>query len=478
MTDHAFCVHGHFYQPPREDPLTGEIPVEPGSAPYPNWNERIHDHCYRPNAELGNFEQISFNIGPTLVSWLAEHHPETLRLIIEQENRNYSHYGVGNGMAQAYNHTILPLACREDKVTQVRWGIADFVCRFGHPPAGMWLPETAVDEETLLVLAENGILFTILAPWQVEEADIDIRQPYRVMLPGGKEITVFLYDQDLSTRVSFDPGATIDGDGFIRYGLLQKYTHDEFRNGKPQFLMVASDGELYGHHQPYRDKFLAYLLDGALKKYPISTNYPGRWLREHPAREIIRVRNNTSWSCQHGVTRWMDACGCTPHGEWKNQLRQAFLKIADLVDGIYLGYISEFLDSPWELRHQYHHVLCGMKTVGELLDGDFGIQVSEREQKIIHLLLSAQYERQRMFTSCGWFFDDFDRIEPKNNVAYAAQAIWLTYRASGEDYSSKAIEALSAVRSWRTGVRGDVVFKNYLERAQRQQLQPTTWIPG
>ena len=190
----AFCVHGHFYQPPRKDPITGQIPLEPGAAPFRNWNERIHFQCYQPNAEEGNFERISFNIGPTLAQWMAETHPDNLKQIIEQDQYNYQKYGVGNAMAQSYNHTIMPLALRHDKITQVRWGICDFETRFGHAPSGMWLPETAVDIETLEVLVECGIEFTILAPWQADTDRLDASQPYVVDLINGKKITVFFYN--------------------------------------------------------------------------------------------------------------------------------------------------------------------------------------------------------------------------------------------------------------------------------------------
>ena len=202
MSNHAFTVHGHFYQPPREDPLTGKIPHEPGATPYLNWNERIHDHDYKPNAVLGNFERISFNVGPTLLDWMAEYDPRTVQQIVEQDRWNIERNGIGNAIAQSYNHTILPLASREDKITQVRWGIADFAHRFGHAPLGMWLPETAVDEETLQILADNKILFTILAPWQADTNLLDTSQPYQVPLKNNKSISVFFYDQDLSTRVS------------------------------------------------------------------------------------------------------------------------------------------------------------------------------------------------------------------------------------------------------------------------------------
>ncbi len=226
----AFCIHGHFYQPPRENPITGQIPVEPGAAPYLNWNEKIDAQCYRPNAQLGNFEQISFNIGPTLMDWLGSHDPSTLASIIEQDQLNVRQYGVGNAMAQSYNHTILPLSSRRDKITQVLWGMADFEYRFGHRPQGLWLPETAVDDETLEVLAECGIEFTILAPWQTGAHNLDSKHPYWVRLKDGKKIAVFFYNQDLSTRISFDPGATENADRFLLEGLLPRY---EMRKGRP-----------------------------------------------------------------------------------------------------------------------------------------------------------------------------------------------------------------------------------------------------
>ncbi len=212
MSIRAFCVHGHFYQPPREDPFSGVIPLETGAAPYHNWNERINAECYRPNAEWGNYRKISYNFGPTLLTWMENQDPSTYARIIEQDRDNFKHFGVGNAIAQGYNHTILPLGSRLDKVTQIRWGIADFEFRYGHKPLGLWLPETAANLETLSILAENGIEFTLLAPWQAGEASARSSLPYWVDLPEQRKIAVFFYNQDLSTRVSFDPGATINAE--------------------------------------------------------------------------------------------------------------------------------------------------------------------------------------------------------------------------------------------------------------------------
>lgn len=476
MNQLAFAVHAHFYQPPREDPLTGEIPQEPGAMPYRNWNERIHDHCYRPNAIQGNFERISFNIGPTLMDWMADYDIRTVERIIEQDRWNLERNGMGNAMAQPYHHTILPLASTEDKITQIRWGLADFQHRFGHSPTGMWLPETAVDDETLQIMAENGIEYTILAPWQAQSSMLDVSQPYSVTLSNGKSFAVFFYDQDLSTLISFDPSATVNADQFIKDHLFPRFAI----NGKDaaQLILVASDGELYGHHQPFRDKFLTYLMGGAISNHPIEPTYPALWLKQHPPLKNILVRPFTSWSCHHGVTRWMGVCGCTSHGEWKAPLRQAMREIALLIDEQYLKALDKVVPDPWELRHQYIHVILHNLTLRELIASLAIPMPDDIHLKQIGLLLAAQYERQRMFTSCGWFFDDFDRIEPRNNVSYLAQAVLLTYQATGVDLSMKASIWLKPVKSWRSGVRADLIFNNHLQRGKErlQQRFPDTLL--
>lgn len=471
----GFCIHGHFYQPPREDPLTGEIPVEMGANPYKNWNEKIHDQCYRPNALLGNFKRVSFNIGPTLVEWMAGYDAITLHQIIEQERMNFEQQGVGNGMAQAYNHTILPLASKQDKITQIRWGLGDYLHRFGHQPSGLWLPEAAVDEETLEVLVEQGMEFVILAPWQAHEPHLDTTQPYLVKLTNGKEITAFFYDRDLSTRISFDPPSTVNADEFIVKFLLPKYRKEGGKTEpQPQLIMAASDGELYGHHQHFRDKFLSHLMSGALKNHPVEPTYPALWLKKHPAKKYIHLRYPTSWSCHHGVTRWMGSCGCTDHPAWKAPLRQAFNEIAYVLDEHYEHTMGEYFSDPWEVRHQFIQVLLRQVKLEEWVQELSKRSLKSEDIRKISLLLSAQFERQRIFTSCGWFFEDFDRIEPRNNVAYSAQAVWLTYLATGVDLTSKAMGWLRQVKSWRTGLRGDVVFSQYLQRLRsgEQQLYP------
>ena len=364
---YAFCIHGHFYQPPREDPLTGTIPQEPGAAPFDNWNERINHQCYQPNAELKNFEGISFDIGPTLAEWLAQADPLTLQRIIEQDHVNMRRYGVGNAMAQAYNHTILPLASTLDKWTQIKWGLEDFKYRFSHHPCGMWLPETAVDLETLDILAQNDIQFTILAPWQAKVKNLDVSQPYWVNCFEGRRMIVFFYHQDLSTRISFDPGATANADLFLQQILLPQFENQDGKSRKDQLLLIASDGEAYGHHHPFRDKFLSYLLNRAVPGQEIRKSFPALWLETHPPLETIQIRENTSWSCHHGVKRWAMACGCAENGTWKHPLRLAFNRIARDLDRLYLKQLSPYLANPWQLRHEFIAVINGRVTETEFI---------------------------------------------------------------------------------------------------------------
>ncbi len=303
MSEVAFCVHGHFYQPDREDPISGSIPNEMGAIPFKNWNELIYHHCYKPNAELKNFEKISFNMGPTLVGWMEKTHPDTKLSIINQHKQNFEKHGVGNAMAQPYHHTILPLASYQDKLTQILWGIEDFKRLYGNPPTGMWLPETAVDLETLSIMAENDIEFTILAPWQADTENLDVTQPYWIELPNNRKIAVFFYHREMSTLISFNPTSTINADRFVKEIIVPNLGSSDNSNSK-KILIVATDGELYGHHQSFRDKFLAQLMNGALADHKINHTFPALWLRNNPPVKTIKIRDNTSWSCHHGVARW------------------------------------------------------------------------------------------------------------------------------------------------------------------------------
>ncbi len=470
MVKHAISIHGHFYQPSREDPNTGEIANEEGAQPFRNWNEKIHDDCYRPNAELGNFGRISFDLGPTLINWMLSYDPATLASIISQERANYIRYGVGNGMALPYHHTILPLAARHDKITQITWGIQDFITRFGHAPAGLWLPETAVDVDTLLLLAENGIEFTILAPWQVAESDLEPGKPYWIELPGERRLAVFIYEQDLSMRISFDSVSTSNADQFVSDHILPAFSP----NGRPksgdQLLILASDGELYGHHQPFRDKFLAYLTSNRTIQRGYEVAYPGLWLRRNLPEETVHILPNTSWSCHHGIARWKEPCDCTPNGDWKTQLRKAMDRIAAAIDEQYLQVVSPYLNDPWQLLYRYIDVLHGKVSLRELITDIFEIHADPDGLRRLDYILRAQLNKQRMFTSCGWFFEDFDRLEPRKNVIYAAQAVWWTRLATGADFIPQARQWLSLVKSWRSGLSADLVFNGQIDRVRYEQL--------
>ncbi|MBQ6508210.1 MAG: DUF3536 domain-containing protein [Flexilinea sp.] len=459
ISKQSFCVHGHFYQPPREDPFTGRIPIERGAFPFDNWNEKIYDQCYRPNAELGNFSRISFNIGPTLANWMEEVHPDTYHKIIEQENEAHEKTGLSNAMAQAYNHTILPLATRADKETQVRWGLIDFEHRFGHRPQGMWLPETAVDLETLQVLAEAGVEFTILAPWQANtRKPVNPGRPYSVSLGGGKRISVFFYDSDLSMKVSFMPEATVNADGFVYEHLLPQYNKT---SRVLNYRLIASDGELYGHHQPLREYFLHWLTTGALTDQPIDCVFPAQILRQYPPTLSVRIKDNTSWSCHHGVKRWDSECPCAEHGEWKHGMRHAFDRIAEYVDTEMQKALDPYGLDLQEFRNEYAYVLTGQETAAGQLRRLIGKELPKEEEEKLLSLMKAQYERQRMFTSCGWFFGDFERIEARNNLAYAAMAVYLLEEVTGnKDYYRKIHRALTRVVNGTTGVRASTIFSN------------------
>lgn len=472
MTLRSVCIHAHFYQPPREDPLTGEIPPEPGAAPFTNWNERIHAECYQPNAQAGNFGRISFNLGPTLCNWLQAYQPETLRRIVAQDQLNRQRFGVGNALAQPYHHTILPLAKRAEKIVQVAWGIADFERHFGRKPQGMWLPETAVDLETLSVLAEQGIEFTILAPWQGQvesqagRAEINPGEAYRVALPDGKDITVFFYHRDLSAGLSFNPSWSVNADAFVQRELAPRFDADKMQRGEPQLMLIATDGELYGHHQPFRDHFLAHLVNGASAGLGLNCTYPALWLRENPPRRNAEIHEKTSWSCHHGVMRWMGDCECSPgDGVWKAYLRQAFNRLAEALDGLYTASARGLGIDPLELLKGYIGVIQGVLPLADLVAQLAGRRLPSADLERLSLLLQSQWQRQRMFTSCGWFFEDFARLEPRYNVACAAQAVRLAYLATGVNLAAQARRDLKHVVSHQTGLRGDMVFDWQMTRA-------------
>ncbi len=468
------CLHGHFYQPPREDPFTHLLPIEPGATPFINYNEKITSECYRPNAEAGNFEAISYDLGPTLASWLEQEHPDVYQRIIDGDRIHMERYGVGNALAQVYNHTILPLATTRDKRTQIAWGLQDFRHRYGHDAHGMWLSETAMDVESLDLLAQFGITYTVLAPWQAA-TPIDPTEPYLVRLHNGRSITVFFYNGPLSGGVSFDWNTTSDAELFAASYLPQHLVASKRDAGEAQLILIATDGELYGHHKPWRDKFLTHLIQHGAPEYGFEVCTLERYMRLHPATQEVELRAPSAWSCGHGVARWSTGCECTEgDSSWKEALRLALDNLAERGDQLFEQYAGETLSDPWVARDAYLPVRNGWETV-EHFWTQYGkhhappddLQGAQRTL----LLLEAQYYQQYSFTSCGFFFEDLDRIEPRNDIAFARRAISLYWQALGVDLQRNFLRDLQAAESWRSHLTGADLYRQ-LPVLHRDQLPP------
>jgi alpha-amylase/alpha-mannosidase (GH57 family) len=433
---HPIAIHGHFYQPPRENPFTGEVPVEQGAAPYHDYNEKITAESYRPNALAGNFDRISFNIGPTLIGWLDRHDHETYRRIQEADRVGRQAGGAGNAIAQSAHHTILPLARRRDKITQIKWGIASFIHRFGRQPRGMWLPEMAVDLVTLEILSRRGLSFTILSEDQVQGEVHGEAGPYRVRLPGGGFFAVFVRDRQLSNQLSFDTDRITDG---------RQWLADQVR-ARQGLTLIATDGETFGHHQQHGVQLLADVLrDEAESPYQIVTL--ADYLRTHPPTREIEITERTAWSCSHHLGRWDKGCGCTPgDNSWKPILRSALDLLADEIDAIYLYELRRSFSRPWLLVDQYIDVVLGVADMGMLIRENTAAKLTTAQNMRIGKLVQAQLHRQRMFTSCGWFFEKLDRPEPRYVIAQAMRAIQLVRQATGTELGPDFREALCAAR--------------------------------
>lgn len=459
------CLHGHFYQPPRENPFTNQIPREPAATPYINFNEKITAECYKPNADAGNFDALNFDLGPTLANWLDKAHPEVLHRIIAADRQHVARYGVGNAMAQAYNHTILPLATTRDKHTQIAWGLSDFRHTYGREATGMWLAETAVDLEALDVLAQHGITYTVLAPWQAASA-IDPSEPYRVRLFNGRSITVFFYNAPLSGGVSFDWNTTSNADLFAAYYLPDQLEQNKREKGQAQLILIATDGELYGHHRPWRDKFLSHLINFGAPAYGFEVCTLERYMRMHPATREIELRLPSAWSCNHGIARWAGGCECTEgDSSWKGGLRHALNNLATRGDQLFEQFASTTLRDPWVARDAYLPVRSGWESV-ESFWQRFGRPgrnetPDERERLVQRTmqLLEAQYYQQYSFTSCGFFFEDLDRIEPRNDIGFARRAISLYWQALGVDMQRDFLSDLRVAKSWRTSLTGAEMYR-------------------
>jgi hypothetical protein len=469
------CMHGHFYQPPREDPFTGQLPVEAGATPFINYNEKITSECYRPNAEAGNFETISYDMGPTLAAWLEQAHPDVYHRIIDSEYRHMQRYGVSNAMAQVYNHTILPLANARDKRTQILWGLQDYRRRYGHDAHGMWLAETAVDIESLDIMAQCGITYTVLAPRQAA-TPIDVTEPYSVQLYNGRRMTVFFYNAPLSGGVSFDWNVTNDANIFATSYLPKHLVPGKSVDGEPQLLLIATDGELYGHHKPWRDKFLEYLVNTGAPNSGFELCSLEYYMQMYPAFKEAQIHVPSAWSCDHGVARWSSGCGCTEgDSSWKGPLRLALVRLAGRSNRLFEQFTKETLKDPWAACDDYLALHNGWETLESFWSrhGKYPLQSADAEPlqraQCTQLLLEAQYYLQYSFTSCGFFFEDLDRREPRNDIAFARRAISLIWQALCIDLQRDFVRDLQASRSWRTHLTGADLYRQ-LPAVQRDLL--------
>jgi alpha-amylase/alpha-mannosidase (GH57 family) len=299
-----------------------------------------------------------------------------------------------------------------------------------------------------------------------------MNQPGWVELGNNQKIAAFFYHQGLSTRVSFDPGSTSNADDFLVKLILPEFVNGNKPIDQDKLLIVASDGELYGHHQKFRDQFLSRLTTESMKGKPVTRSTPAEWLQKHPPRQAVSIVQRSSWSCHHGISRWSENCGCTPHSDWKAPLRAALDHVAVIIDPVFEDLVGKYGISPYELRDEYIQVMLGMISMEEFLHQKLNQKTSAQDYRRVAFLLRAQYERQRMYTSCGWFFDDFDRIEPRNNVKYAAQAVWLTLQADGDLNLAPLMNAFKKVISPRTNLRADEVFLDHIHASQ------SAWADG
>jgi alpha-amylase/alpha-mannosidase (GH57 family) len=476
------CIHGHFYQPPRDNPWLEAVEVQDSAAPDHDWNARVTRECYAPNCRarlldgqskianlLNNYAWISFDIGPTLVAWMAECAPGVLRGVVEGDRLSRERRGGhGNALAQVYNHVIMPLASPQDKRTQVEWGIADFRARFGRDPEGMWLAETAVDLASLEVLAGAGVRYTILAQhqarrwrrigttdWTPKGAAIDPSQAYRCQLPSGNSIALFFYDDAISRAVAFEKLLDSGEKFFTR--LLQGF--DTSRN-HPQLVHIATDGESYGHHHAHGDMALAYALDRLSKEPAVRlTNY-GEFLELHPPQWEVEIHENSSWSCKHGVERWRSNCGCNMgrgwHQEWRGPLRLAFDQLKKHLDRLFATRGRECFPDPWAAREAYIRVILDRNPAGvrQFLQAHAHPDLDEILIRNALWLLEMQRQAMLMYTSCGWFFDEISGLETTQCLRYAARAIQLArhFQHEFEDEFVQLLEkAPSNVREYQNG---------------------------
>ena len=491
-------IHGHFYQPPRENPWLEAIELQDSALPFHDWNERINKECYNPNSVskivdsrnrildiVNNYEHISFNFGPTLLSWMEQFAPLTYERIIKADIESIAeHDGHGNAMAQVYNHIIMPLANENDKITQVKWGIKDFEYRFGRKPEGMWLAETAVDDDTLRVLEENGIKFTVLSPYQalkirkeddkdwtdVSWGNIDPARSYRYYIKSapGKFIDLFFYDGAISRSVAFDE-LLKDGNKFakrLRDGVSDCRDY-------PQLIHIATDGESYGHHTKFGDMALAYVLQIKAKEEGFTiTNY-GEYLENCRSDYEVDIKQASSWSCFHGVGRWKEDCGCSTGGhpgwnqKWRKPLRDALDYLRDELAKLFETEGPKYFSKNcWDVRNNYIDVILDRSSlsVNKFHKENFLPDLSDEDKVKAMELLEIQRQAQLMYTSCGWFFSEISGIETVQIMKYAARAMQLAAVFTKKDFETRFTEILSEAKSNITEYgTGRDIFNNFVK---------------
>jgi alpha-amylase/alpha-mannosidase (GH57 family) len=497
------CIHGHFYQPPRENPWLETVETQDTAAPYHDWNERVCAECYSTNGAarivnaknqitsiVNNYEHMSFNFGPTLLSWLKENAPRTYRMVLDGERRSRKNFnGHSSAMAQVFNHIILPLANRRDRITQIRWGIADYQDNYGAPPEGMWLAETAADSESLELMAQNGIKFTVLAPHQCKrirplkensteawtdtnDASVDTTHPYLVRFPSGASIAVFFYDGPTSRAIAFE-GLLNSGEFFaarLKAG---------FKNSsQPQLVHVATDGESYGHHHKHGEMALAYTLRLLEEDESVNlTNY-GSFLEMFPPQFEAEIVENTSWSCAHGIERWRSDCGCNGgkagwNQAWRAPLRKALDDLRDALVPLAEVEGSKLFKNVWDARDGYIVTMLGYgpQSVERFFrkHQQHTLSVAERVRALE--LMEMERHAQLMYTSCGWFFDDISGIETVQVIAYAARVLQLAKRLFGAEASQLEPKFLASLAEAHSNVAaaGDGA-RIYKEQVSTRQL--------
>lgn len=423
----AFAIHGHFYQPPRKDPFTQQIPYSQKNGSR-DWNTIINEQCYRPNAEIGNFSHMTFDLYRSLAEWLQENDPQTYKIIVDSDKQKYKENGLGTAFGGSWDHAILPLLTKEDLDLEIYWGNADYLSRFNHAPVGFWLPETAVSKDVLDALSKNGIRLVILAPWQASNP-IDTTKLYWVDLLEGRRIAVAFYDKEISSALSFDNENMQNAQKFA----------DRYINNRNQsensLLMAATDGERYGHHLQSGEKFLSALFtEGSIQsnfvREPLTQIYA-----QIQTKEQAYIVDNSSWSCLCGdLKRWKQDCDCNVayerynqrvSGDWKAVLYNAIHTVSDEIVRITDEMLQSLVKDPHAAKKEYVHVYLRQITESEFINKHSLKALPSKEIIQVFKICSLHIYRLAAFTSCGWFFSDLDRPEPRIVIGNAKKALSL-----------------------------------------------------